>query len=115
MVPKQKNWTSIFADFNKGESQNALVQAGYVFYNGKTAENAKDLVEKWVVYLEETATDQLWALSDANKAYYVKYTDKTVIEDYNFAVAVVEHKDLYNKYPLRLKAVIDEEDMAKND
>jgi len=45
-------------------------------------------------------------LSDANKAYYVKYTDKTVIEDYNFAVAVVEHKDLYNKYPLRLKAVI---------
>ena len=37
----------------------------------------KDLVEKWVVYLEETATDQLWALSDANKAYYVKYTDKT--------------------------------------
>lgn len=75
----------IFADFNKGESQNALVQAGSVFYNDKTAENAKDLVEKWVVYLEETATDQLWALSDANKAYYVKYTDKTVIEDYNFS------------------------------
>ena len=38
-----------------------------------------------------------------------------MIEDYNFAVAVVAHKDLYNKYPLRLKAVIDEEDMAKND
>ena len=110
-----KELNFIFADFNKGESQNALVQAGSVFYNDKTAENAKDLVEKWVVYLEETATDQLWALSDANKAYYVKYTDKTVIEDYNFAVAVVEHKDLYNKYPLRLKAVIDEEDMAKND
>ena len=54
-------------------------------------------------------------MSDANKAYYVKHTDKTVIEDYNFAVAVVAHKDLYNKYPLRLKAVIDEEDMAKND
>lgn len=110
-----KELNFIFANFNKGESQDALVQAGSVFYNDKTAENAKDLVEKWVVYLEETATDQLWALSDANKAYYVKYTDKTVIEDYNFAVAVVEHKDLYNKYPLRLKAVIDEEDMAKND
>lgn len=110
-----KELNFIFANFNKGESQDALVQAGSVFYNDKTAENAKDLVEKWVVYLEETATDQLWALSDANKAYYVKHTDKTVIEDYNFAVAVVEHKDLYNKYPLRLKAVIDEEDMAKND
>ena len=110
-----KELNFIFANFNKGESQEALVQAGSVFNNSKTAENAKDLVEKWVVYLEETATDRLWALSDANKAYYVKYTDKTVIEDYNFAVAVVAHKDLYNKYPLRLKAVIDEEDMAKND
>lgn len=110
-----KELNFIFANFNKGESQDALVQAGSVFNNSKTAENAKDLVEKWVVYLEETATDRLWALSDANKAYYVKYTDKTVIEDYNFAVAVVAHKDLYNKYPLRLKAVIDEEDMAKND
>ena len=110
-----KELNFIFADFNKGESQEALVQAGAVFNNDKTAENAKDLVEKWVVYLEETATDRLWALSDANKAYYVKHTDKTVIEDYNFAVAVVAHKDLYNEYPLRLKAVIDEEDMAKND
>lgn len=110
-----KELNFIFADFNKGESQEALVQAGTVFNNDKTAENAKDLVEKWVVYLEETATDRLWALSDANKAYYVKHTDKTVIEDYNFAVAVVAHKDLYNEYPLRLKAVIDEEDMAKND
>lgn len=110
-----KELNFIFANFNKGESQDALVQAGSVFNNSKTAENAKGLVEKWVVYLEETATDRLWALSDANKAYYVKYTDKTVIEDYNFAVAVVAHKDLYNKYPLRLKAVIDEEDMAKND
>ena len=110
-----KELNFIFADFNKGESQNALVQAGSVFYNDKTAKNAKDLVEKWVVYLEETATDQLWALSDANKAYHVKYTDKTVIDDYNFAVAVVEHKYLYNKYPRRLKAVIADEDMAKND
>ena len=110
-----KELNFIFANFNQGESQDALVQAGSDFAKDKSAEKAKVLVEKWVVYLEETATDQLWALSDANKAYYVKHTDKTVIEDYNFAVAVVAHKDLYNKYPLRLKAVIDEEDMAKND
>ena len=99
-----KELNFIFANFNQGESQDALVQAGSDFAKDKSAEKAKVLVEKWVVYLEETATDQLWALSDANKAYYVKHTDKTVIEDYNFAVAVVAHKDLYNKYPLRLKA-----------
>ena len=106
----------VFSDWKNVYDATALEKAGSDYDNNQTVANANALVLEWVKYLQSTENDDLWKQED-KAAWFTKYLNEAedAAAGCKFADAVVAHKDLYAKYPLRLKAVIDEEDMAKND
>ena len=106
----------VFSGWKNVYDATALEKAGSDYDNNQTVANANALVLEWVKYLQSTENDDLWKQED-KAAWFTKYLNEAedAAAGCKFADAVVAHKDLYAKYPLRLKAVIDEEDMAKND
>ena len=106
----------VFSGWKNVYDATALEKAGFDYDNNQTVANANALVLEWVKYLQSTENDDLWKQED-KAAWFTKYLNEAedAAAGCKFADAVVAHKDLYAKYPLRLKAVIDEEDMAKND
>ena len=113
---KSKKLGIVFSGWKNVYDATALEKAGSDYDNNQTVANANALVLEWVKYLQSTENDDLWKQED-KAAWFTKYLNEAedAAAGCKFADAVVAHKDLYAKYPLRLKAVIDEEDMAKND